>query len=108
MTSPRGDRRGDGERLRLEPIAEDAVLGAAQPVDPLDLDPTLGGPLDPRAHRAEHGDEVVDLRLERRVVDDRRPARQGRGQHRVLGAHHRHDRELDPRAAQPARGADAK
>ena len=36
------------------------------------------------------------------VLDHRRAARQGGGQHRVLGAHHRHVREGDPRAAQPA------
>ena len=45
-----GDRGGDGEGLGLEPIAQDPVLGPAQPIDPLDLEPLRRGPLDARAH----------------------------------------------------------
>ncbi len=37
-----GDGGGDGERLRLQPVAEHAVVGAAQPIHALDLDAPLG------------------------------------------------------------------
>ncbi len=96
------DRGGDGKGLRLQPVAQDPMLGAAQAIHALDLDPTLAGARDPRAHGCEHGDQVVDLRLECRVVDHRRSVGHGRREDHVLRAHDGDRRELDVRATQPA------
>ena len=98
---PAGDGGRDGEGLGLEAVAHDAMLDAAQPIDALDADAPVRTALDVRAHAAQHRDEVVDLRLQRRVVDGRRPSREGGGEQDVLGAHDRHDREVDMGAAQP-------
>ena len=48
-------------------------------------------------------DEVVRLRLLRRVLDDRGPVGQDGGQQGVLGAHDGYVRERDPRPAQAVR-----
>ena len=98
---PAGDGSRDGERLGLEAVAHDPMLDATQPLDALDADAPLLIALDVRAHATQHRDEVVDLRLQRCVVDGRRPPREGGGEQDVLGAHDRDDRELDVGAVQP-------
>ena len=85
VTAGRGRR--DGKRLGLQPVAEHAMVGTAQAVDALDLDPPIRAALDPRAHGEKHGDEVIDLRLEGGVLDHGRTASEGGGEQRVLGAH---------------------
>ena len=99
-----GHGTGDDERAGLDPIRDDPMLGAAQALAALDLDGVRVGPLDLGAHLLQERDEVVDLGLLRRRTDDRVALGEGRREHRVLGAHHRHERETDLAAAQPARG----
>ena len=103
VMSPAGHRAGDGERAGLDAVGDDVVVGAAQPLAALDLDGVGVGPLDLGAHLAQEVDEVVDLRLLGRRADGRVALGQGRREHRVLGAHDRHEREADLRPAQPAR-----
>ena len=55
----------------------------------------LGGPLDVRAHRAQHRDQVVGLRLAGGILDHGGALRENRGEQGVFGAHHRDVRELD-------------
>ena len=81
---------------------DDAVLGAAQALAALDLDRVRVRPLDLGAHLLEERDEVVDLGLLGGRADDRVAVGERRGEHRVLGAHHRHEREADLGATQPA------
>ena len=88
-----GDGRGDDERPGLDPVGDHAVLRAAEALAALDLDRVGCRPLDRGAHRDEERDEVVDLRLLRGRSDGRVAVGEGRGQHRVLGAHDRHERE---------------
>ena len=100
VTLPAGHGGGDDERAGLDPVGDDPVLGAAQALAALDLDRVGVGPLDRRAHRLEERDEVVDLGLLGGRADDRVALGEGRGEHRVLGAHDRHEREADLAAAQ--------
>ena len=93
----------DDERARLDPIGDDPMLGATQALAALDLDGVRIGPLDLGAHLLEEGDQVVDLGLLRRRADGRVALGEGRREHRVLGAHDRHEREADLATAQPAR-----
>ena len=97
-------RGGNGEGTRFQPVADHPMLHPVQQIHALDLQHVGRGPLDPRAHGAQHGDEVVRLRLLGGVLDDRLAIGQDRGEQRVLGAHDRHVRELDPRAVQAALG----
>ena len=76
------------------------MLCAAKALAALDLDGVGEGPLDGGTHRLQERDEVVDFRLLRGGADDRGAFGEGRGEHRVLGAHHRHEREADLAAAQ--------
>ena len=92
-----GDGAGDDERAGLDPIRDDVVLGAAEPLLALDLDRVGVGPLDLGAHLLEERDEVVDLRLLGRRPDHRVALGERRREHRVLGAHDRHEREADLR-----------
>ena len=95
------DGAGDDERAGLDPVGDDPVLRAAQPFLALDLDGVGIGPLDVGAHLLEAGDEVVDLGLLGGGAQDGVAVGQGRREHRVLGAHDRHEREADLGAAQP-------
>ena len=100
---PPGDRTGHDERAGLDPVGDDPVFGAAQPLLALDLDGVGVRPLDLGAHLLEARDEVVDLGLLGRRPQDRVAVGEGGREHRVLGAHDRHEREADLRAAQPSR-----
>src|SRR4051794_30669067 len=80
------------------------MLGATQALASLDLDGVRIGPRDLGAHLLEEGDEIVDLWLLGGWADDGVALRQGRGEHRVLGAHHGHEREADLAAAYAPRG----
>ena len=101
--APAGDGRRHDERAGLDPVGNDPVLGAAQALAALDLDRVRRGPLDLGAHRAQEGDEVVDLGLLGGRSDDGVALGERRGQHRVLRAHDRHEREGDLRPAQASR-----
>ena len=98
-----GDSGGDHEGPGLDPVGDDAVIGAPEALATFDLDGVRIGPLDRRAHRLEERDQVVHLGLLGGRPDDRGPLGQGRGQHRVLRAHHRHERETDLAAAEASR-----
>ena len=100
---PAGHRGGHDERAGLDAIGDDPMLRSAQALATLDLDGVGEGPLDGRAHRLEERDEVVDLRLLGGGADDGRALGEGRGEHRVLGAHDRHEREADLAAAEAPR-----
>ena len=97
----------DGERAGLDPVRDHVVLGAAEATLAVDLDRVRVGPLDLGAHLLEEGDQVVDLGLLGGGPDHRVAVGERRGEHRVLGAHDRHEREADLRPAEPA-GAVAK
>ena len=62
-----------------------------------------GRPLHLGTHLAQERDQVVDLGLLGRGPDDRVALCQGRGEHRVLGAHHGDLGERDLAATEPAR-----
>ena len=96
----------DDERACLDAVGQHVVLGAAQPSLALDLDRVGRGPLDLGAHLLQQRDQVVDLGFPGGRPDDRVALGQGRGEHRVLGAHDGHLREGDLGAAQPARRCD--
>ena len=61
--------------------------------DAFDDDAIAAGAGDSRAHRNEAVGEVADLRLAGRVFQNRRPVRQGRRHHQILGPGHRDDIE---------------
>jgi hypothetical protein len=79
------------------------VLGAAEALPADDLDRVGIGPLDLGAHLLEEDDQVVDLGLPGGRPDDRVALGERRREHRVLGAHDRHEREPDLGAAEAAR-----
>ena len=99
-----GDGAGHEEGAGLHAVGNDPMPRAAQLGHALDLDPLGPGAVDPRAHGREQAGEVRDLRLARRVLEDRRALGERGGHHEVLGARHRHEVEDDPRPFEP-RGA---
>ena len=84
-------RRGDDVAPRLDVVAPYRRLATVQRLHSLDLDPVRAGARDLRAHRIEHRREVDDMRLTRRVEDDRAPACEDGRHEDVLG---RSDRRL--------------
>ena len=84
--APARDRAGDEERAGLDAVRQNAVLAAAEPLDPVDCDRVGARARDFRAHRREAGREVDDLRLARGVLDQRAPARQRCRHHEVFSA----------------------
>ena len=90
-----GHGAGDDERAGLDAVRDDAVLGAAQPALAVDLDRVREGALDLGAHLLQERDEVVDLGLLGGGPDDGVAVGEGRREHRVLGAHDRHEGEAD-------------
>ena len=79
-------------------------VAAAELAGPGDRQHVRADASDVGAHLPEHAREVLDVRLARRVADDRRPRRQRGRHHRVL---RRHDGRLvheDLARAQPAVG----
>ena len=81
-----GRRDRAQERAGLDPVGDDAVRDAVQPLDALDADPARAVALDARAHRDQHLGEVVDLGLLRRVLEDRLALGERRRHQQVLGA----------------------
>src|SRR5581483_6701539 len=100
-----GDGGGEGEGARLDPVGDDAVLRAAQLAHAIDLHAVRAGAGDARAHRVEHGGEVLDLRLAGGVDDRRAAFGEGGGEHDVQRAHDAGVIEYDVRAAQRRFGA---
>ena len=62
------------------------MCAAVETLDALDAQHVRADPVDPRAERDEEAAEVLDVRLARGVADDRLPAREHGGHHRVLRA----------------------
>ena len=98
-----GDRGGHQERAGLDPVGHHGVLGAAQALLAVDLDGVGVGPRDLPAHLVEELDEIVDLGFLRRRPDHGVTVRERGREHRVLGAHHRDEREADLGARAAAR-----
>jgi hypothetical protein len=74
-----------------------------QRFDTLDDNAVTAGAGDPRSHRDEAVGEVADFRLACRVFQNRRPRRQGRCHHQILGAGHRDDVEHKAHTGQTRR-----
>ena len=94
-----GHGAGDHEGAGFDPVGDDPVVRAAQTPLALDFDRVGERPGDLGAHLLEEGDQVVDLRLLCGRSDRGVTVGQRRGEHRVLGPHHRYEREADLRAA---------
>ena len=95
-----GRRNGGHICSGLDLVRNDRIRDALQMLDAADLDDVGAGAADVRAHRVQEVREVDDVRLARRVLDDRQPLRLHGRQNDV---HRRADRdhvEVNVRAAQ--------
>ena len=81
------DRREPDEASDLDVIGSDVPFAAAQRLDPLDAQHVRLDPLDARTEGDEEAAEVLDVRLARRVAEDRLAGRQRGGHDGVLGRH---------------------
>ena len=61
---PTGDRRRGEVGRRDDAVRDDLVVRRTQRVDPLDHETRGAEPRDARAHRVEHGREILDLGLD--------------------------------------------
>ncbi len=94
-----GDRAGDQVGARLQTVRHHPVPARRQAPHPVDLDRRGPGALDLGAHLGQQRRHVLDLRLARRVADDRAaPGQHGRQQQILRGADARH-LEVDLRPA---------
>ena len=93
----------------LDAIGHHRVTRARKRLDPFDRDAVGSGALDARAHRDQHGRQIDDLGLPRRVLDDRLALGERCRHHQVFGAGHGHHVGDDARALQaPAFPIDAR
>ena len=98
-----GHGAGDDERAGFDAVGDDAVLRATQTTLAVDLDGVRVGALDLRAHLLQEHDQVVDLGFLRGGADHGMAVGKRGREHRVLGAHDRHEREADLAAPQSTR-----
>ena len=80
---------------RLDPVGQNAMVGAVEAGHALDLDCGGARAADARAHLVEAGGEIHDLGLAGGVADLRRPVRGRRGHQRHVRSADRHLRKLD-------------
>ncbi len=80
-----GDRRGEHEGARLDPVGNRGIGGAMELAYSLDDNRIVSRSLDPGAHRVKKPLQVLDLRLLGRVADDGRAARERRRENHILG-----------------------
>ena len=104
MRSPLRDRAGDQKRARFNPVADDGVVGAAEPLDAFDPNRGRARAFDLRAHFREQIGQVLDLGLLRGVFENGLAAGQSRRHHQIFGAGDGDAVKVDPRAAQPVAG----
>ena len=93
------DRGRHQERAGLDAIGDDREVHAVQPRRAADADDRLAGAAHLRAHGAQGGAEIGDLRLTGGVLDDRLALGERRHHHQVLGGADRGQIEMDARAA---------
>src|SRR5690606_776821 len=96
----RGGRPGGG----LQAVRYGAVGVAAEGVHTGDADRPVGVHRDDRAHLLQDADQVLDLRLHRRVGQHGDTLREHRGEQHLLGGADGRVRQPDLGAAQPVRG----
>jgi hypothetical protein len=101
--SPTGDCARHQVGTGLDPVRQNVVARAAQALDTLDHDLVGPGAADLRAHRDQEVGEIDDLRLARRVLDDRLAFGERRGHQQVLGAGDGDGLEHQARADQAVR-----
>src|SRR6185437_16694132 len=104
---PAGGGHGHGENARVDPVRHDRVLDGGQFGDAVHGDETSAAAADLGAHLGEERDHVENLGLLGRVVDDRRPGRERRRHHQVLGAGVRRRVQVQVGAPETLGGGDA-
>src|SRR5206468_1673003 len=70
------DRRRDRVGSRLDPVRDDAMLGAAKTRGSFDRDDRAPRSVDPRPHLLQEKGQILDLGLLGRVAQDGGPARE--------------------------------
>ena len=97
-------RRHDHIGAGLDLVGHDGIVAAVHMLDAADLDRVRTGAAHVRAHQVQKVRQVDDVRLLRRIFDDRQPLRPDGGEHDVHGRADADHVEIDRAAHQRVRG----